>query len=74
MDEFINKIAEILDVSKFEINLNTEFRKIKGWSSMKGFLILIIMEDDYQIKIDIEEFLNIKTINELYSKIKKNDY
>ena len=69
MNEFLEKMAVILDVDTSEINLSTKFRDINGWGSMVGFSMLIMMEEDYGVKISVDEFLKLNTLGEIYAKI-----
>jgi len=71
MEEFLGKMAEILDVGKEEINDSTWFRNLDSWGSMAGFSILIVMEEDYGTKISVEEFLKMNTLGEIYARSKR---
>lgn len=71
MEEFLVKMAEILDVGREEINDSTRFRNLESWGSMAGFSILIVMEEDYGTKISVEEFLKLHTLGEIYARSKK---
>ena len=44
MEEFLPKVAEILDVAS--VTPDFKFRSIEEWDSMKGFSILVLMEQD----------------------------
>ena len=55
-----------------EISLDTVFRdEIDGFSSMEGFSLIVMMEDEYGVKVSVEEFLECKTIGDLYKKCVK---
>ena len=70
MTDFTKKIAEILEISADELTMQTDFRKcIDNWDSMKGFAILVLLEDDYNLVLEIAEFLECKTIGDLYGRI-----
>ena len=70
MDMFLEKIAEILEVSNSDVSMDTDFRlDIDDWDSMKGFSILVMLEDDYQVLMEVDDFLVCRTIGDLYARI-----
>lgn len=67
---FLEEISEILEVEPEEITLETNFRKgIPYWDSLKGFSILILLEDEYGTTMTVDEFLKKKTLGDLYNSI-----
>ncbi len=71
MEQFLEFMAEILEVENNEITLRTDFRNdIEDWDSMKGFAIICMLEDEYNLQIDVPDFLECVTIDDLYKKIK----
>jgi len=72
MEQFLELVAEIFEVEPNEISLDTVFRdEIDGFSSMEGFSLIVMMEDEYGVKVSVEEFLECKTIGDLYKKCVK---
>ena len=63
MEEFLPKVAEILDVPS--VTPDFKFRSIDEWDSMKGFSIIVLMEQDYGKEMSVSEFLNCETILDL---------
>ena len=37
-------------------------------SSLMGFSMIVMMEDEYGVQVTVEEFLDCKTIGDLYKK------
>jgi acyl carrier protein len=67
--DFIEKISEILEIDYSEISMETDFRNdVPFWDSLKGFGIIVLIEEDYGKKLTVEEFLEQKTIGDLYKK------
>jgi len=67
--EFIEKISEILEVEPESLSPETDFRNgIPYWDSLKGFGIIVLIEEEYGKKLSVEEFLEQKTIGDLYKK------
>ena len=63
MNEFLQKVAEILEVD--EVVPEFKFREVPDWDSMKGFSLIVLLEGDYGRPIDVETFLNCETVGDL---------
>ena len=63
MDEFLQKMAEILEVES--VTPDFRFREIDEWDSMKGFSIIVLMEQDYGREMPVETFLGCETVGDL---------
>lgn len=70
MKEFIEKMAEILEVDANDLKGETDFRNACDFDSLKGFSVLCMLEDDYGIEVRPKDFLNYKTIDDLYALVK----
>lgn len=71
MDEFKAAVADILCLEPEEVTMELDFRTVEDWSSLMGFGLLVMMEQDYGVKISVPEFLKIATVGELYAKVGK---
>lgn len=72
MDKFIELVAEVFEVEPEEITMDTVFREeIEGFSSLVGFSLIVMMEDEYGVKVSVDEFLECKTVGDLYKKCVK---
>lgn len=72
MEKFLELAAEVFEVEPDEISMDTVFRdEIKNFSSLVGFSLIIMMEDEYGVRVPVEEFLECKTIGDLYKKCVK---
>ena len=63
MEEFTAKIADILEVDS--VTPDFRFRTVDEWNSLKGFSIIVLMEQDYGKEMSVEEFLECETVNDL---------
>ena len=71
--KFLVLTAEIFEVEPESISMNTDFRKeIQDFNSMMGFSLIIMMEDEFNVKVSVDEFLNCKTVGDLYNKCVKS--
>jgi acyl carrier protein len=67
--QFINEIADIIEVDPQTLSLESDFREEADfWSSLVGFALLTFLEDRCGAVLSIEEFLESRTIGDLYSK------
>ena len=62
MNEFLDKMSQILEAP---VSLNIPFRELEDYSSLKGFGILVTLENDYNREMNIDEFLTMSTIGDL---------
>ncbi len=63
MDEFLSKVAEILEIPSATPDL--DFRTVEDWDSMKGFMLLVLLENDYERPMTVDTFLETKTVGDL---------
>ena len=42
-----------------------KFREIEEWDSLKGFSIIVLMEQDYGKEMSVETFLACETVEDL---------
>ena len=61
---FYDSVAQVLEVD--EVGFGTEFRNTPGWSSLQGFGLLVLMENDWSAPITIPRLQSIRTVGELY--------
>ena len=72
MEKFLELVAEVFEVEPDEISMDTVFREeIEGFSSLVGFSLIVMMEDEYGVRVPVNEFLECKTIGDLYKKCVK---
>lgn len=69
MEQFLENAADIFEVEASDISMDTVFRdEIEDWSSLMGFSLIVMMEEDYGVKVSVNEFLECKTVGDLYKK------
>ena len=72
MEHFLELAAEIFEVEPDEITMDTVFREeIEDFSSLMGFSLIVMMEDEYGVKVPVEEFLECRTVGDLYQRCTK---
>lgn len=63
MEDFLPKVAEILEVES--VTPDFKFREIEEWDSLKGFSLIVLMEQDYGKEMSVEQFLACETVGDL---------
>lgn len=72
MDKLIIKMADILEVKPNQVKPSTNFRTdFPDWDSLKGFATLVMLEEEFNLKITVNEFLKLNTITDLHDLITK---
>ena len=72
MKKFLELAAEVFEVEPEEISMDTVFREeIEGFSSLVGFSLIVMMEDEYGVRVSVDEFLQCKTVGDLYRRCAK---
>jgi acyl carrier protein len=72
--QFINEIADIIEANPQKLSLGSDFREESDfWSSLVGFALLTFMEDQYGAVLSVDEFIDCKTIGNLYSKVSSSE-
>jgi len=64
MNKFLQSVASVLEVER--VSPDDEFRLIDGWCSLKGFGLLVMLENDWHAPTTIDRFLELKTVRDLY--------
>ena len=67
--KFIENVADIFEVEPDEVSMDMDFRKdIDEFSSLIGFSLIVMMEDEYGVKVSVDDFLKCVTVRDLYDK------
>jgi len=68
--EFLQKIKEqFIDEEDIHLDYDVEFRNIKSYDSLTGMAIIATIEDNYKIKLPVDDYKKLKTVNELYDYV-----
>lgn len=71
MQKFLELVAEIFEVEPDTISMETVFRDLEDFSSLVGFSLIVMMEDEYGVKVSVDEFMECETIDDLFKKCVK---
>lgn len=72
MEEFLSFIADILEVDKSTLTLETSQDDVETWDSLMQFRLLGEIEAKYGVMIPMEQISTIKKLNDFYQYIKES--
>ncbi|MBA9041792.1 acyl carrier protein [Bacillus aryabhattai] len=70
-DSLIELLADILEIETSDIDFQEELSELENWDSVNSLRILTHIEDEFNIRLSMEEYSNIQRINELSELIEK---
>ena len=70
--EFIEKFAEAIDIEANELTADTEFRTLDEWDSVAYISVIAMMDEEYDIQIEMAQFKQLKTLGAIAEYIEKN--
>ena len=72
INEFIEKFAEAVEVENASVlSANTEFRNLEEWSSLAYLSVIALMDEEFDVQIEMEDFKKLKTIQEVFDTCTK---
>lgn len=72
VQEFIEKFAEAIDIEATELTADTEFRTLEEWDSVAYISVIAMMDEEYDIQIEMSTFKTLKTLGAIAEYIEKN--
>lgn len=70
LKDFIEKFAEQFDeVEIAELNTETKFRELEGWTSLVALMIITMIDEEYNITITGDDMKKQTTIGDLYNLV-----
>ncbi len=72
VQEFIEKFAEAIDIEATELTADTEFRTLDEWDSVAYISVIAMMDEEYDIQIEMPTFKTLKTLGAIADYIEKN--
>jgi acyl carrier protein len=71
MKKFLKGFKEAFGIEDREINLSDRFREYPEWESIALLSLIAMMDEDYDVMIEVAEFNQIITVGDLWDEIKK---
>ena len=72
VQDFIEKFAEAIDVDANELTAETEFRNLDAWDSVAYISVIAMMDEEYDIQIEMPTFKTLKTVGAIAEYIENN--
>ncbi len=72
VQDFIEKFAEAIDVEASELTADTEFRNLEEWDSVAYISVIAMMDEEYDIQIEMPIFKTLKTLGAIAEYIENN--
>jgi acyl carrier protein len=69
--KFIELFKETLEIEDRDINLTDTFRDYPEWDSLAFLSVIAMIDEEYDIVIEGNDFKLLKTVGELIEEIKK---
>jgi acyl carrier protein len=60
----------IAELETLDITLETKFRDLDEWDSLTGMSIIMVLEENYKIKISDDIFREFNTFSDIYLFLK----
>ena len=69
--KFSDLFKEDLEIGDKEISLNDEFREYDEWDSLAYLSVIAMLDDEFEIVIETEDFKKIRTVGDLLKEVKE---
>ncbi len=69
--KFIEKLKEAIEIEDREINMSDEFRTYEEWSSLAYLSVIAMLDEEYSVQIEEEEFKKLRTVGDLFQATKQ---
>ena len=70
-EKFIEQLKEILEMENGHIQLNDHFRGYENWDSLAALSVIAMMDDEFGVVINAEDFRKLITVSDLIEAVKK---
>jgi acyl carrier protein len=72
LNEFIEKLeSEFEEMPKGTLKPDTDYRSIKGWSSMHALIIIAFIDINFNITLTGADLKSTKTVSDLYNLVQQ---
>lgn len=71
-EKFILLFKETMEDEEIEVNLDTRFRDLDGWDSLTFLSVLAMIDEEYDVVIEGNDFQRLETIEDVINEIKKS--
>lgn len=68
---FIELFKETLEIEQDTVHLDTVFRELEQWDSLAFLSVIAMIDEEYDVVIEGNDFKKLITISELIEEVKK---
>lgn len=69
MNEFLEFVAEVMDVDVSELSKETTYKEYSKWDSLMMMNLVMELEEEYDTSISLDEIGKVHTLEDLYNLI-----
>lgn len=69
--KFLELFKDVLEIEDRELSAEDRFRDYNEWDSLANLSVIAMIDEEYGVVIDNNEFRKINTLVELMNEIKK---
>lgn len=69
--KFIEQLKDILEIENVEVNMEDNFRDYENWDSMAALSVIAMIDDEFGVVINGEDFRQLHSVGDLIQAIKK---
>ena len=70
-DKFLELIRDVLEINDRDLNMTDEFRNYVEWNSLANLSLIALLDEEYGIVIEYNEFRNLNTLFDIFERIQK---
>jgi len=70
-DRFIEQLKEILEMGNGDVKPEDKFRDYENWDSLTALSVIAMMDDEFGVIINAEEFRKLVKVSDLIEAVKK---
>ena len=72
INDFIVKFAEAVEIEDASVlSPDTEFRKLKEWDSLAYLSVIALLDEEFDVQIEMDDFRKLNTIQEIFDACTK---
>lgn len=69
--QFIEKFKETLEIEDHDVLMDDEFRNYPEWDSLAYLSVIAMLDEEYDMQIETEDFKKLRTIRALFNAATK---
>lgn len=69
--KFVEQLKDILEIENIEVNMEDKFRDYENWDSMAALSVIAMIDDEFGVVINGEDFRQLNTVDDLIQAVKK---